>query len=129
MASGPFVKSFYAVRDGAGGTTKRCYVLRQPESATLSFRGSTNNQATAITLNNPNFFNIILPIPRSVRVRTAAARVVRVRWIAPPAGYVGNGEPLICVPRTDRFASWQVGDIGTYLGGSVELVAKYEFGI
>lgn len=129
MSSGSRIAVQYQMRAVGGNTGRRCLVLLQPETLTLRLNGLTNTPPSTVTTVGVNFYATYLPVAKSVSARTATARAVRLRWIVPPPGQVGNGQPLVCVPSVGTFDTYQVGQTGTYNGGQVECVSKHEFGI
>lgn len=114
MSSGPFQRTFYELNNG-----EIAAIRVQPETLALTL-GGTANAAPAGPASVPSS----AVVSRGRRSRGINARLVRIVFDTPPAGY--KADSVITLPwlQDTSFDNLEPNDTGTYLGSAVTLIGK-----
>lgn len=117
MSAGAFTDTFYTLDTGNGGGTARARV--QPETLAASINSAANAGATG-----PATLPVSASASNGIREYGIRMRQVTLRFTgALPDGYSGD-DVSIPVMLEATFASWAIGQTGTYLGSPVEVVGR-----
>jgi len=114
MSSGAFLRSFYELDNGDIAA-----IRVQPETVAMTIGGAANTAPAG-----PATVPSSAVVSRGRRSKGINARLVRVVFPTPPAGYLANSP--IALPWLDpgTFASLNPNDSVSYLGASGVLVGK-----
>jgi len=117
MSAGEFNREFYEMSSENGGYILSCRV--QPETLAAEINSVANAGAEG-----PADAPGSATISQGRRSAGVNMRYVTLAWTAtPPTGYSGDNVRVpVLTPAT--FASWSLGQTGTYLGAAVEVVGR-----
>jgi len=117
MSAGAFNREFYEMSTENGGFILSCRV--QPETLAAEINSVSNDGAEG-----PADAPGSATISQGRRTAGVNMRYVTLAWTAtPPTGYSGDNVRIpVLTPAT--FASWGLGETGTYLGAAVEVVGR-----
>lgn len=118
MSAGAFTVTKYECDSANGGYVLACKVQPETVSATVN---SVSNSAPVGAINAPGSATV----SQGKRSAGVNMRSVTLAWTGtPPAGYASNRTVRIPVLSPATYASWGIGETGTYLSTAVQVVGR-----
>lgn len=112
----------YQISSSDNSLVRNVLVRADTSANTLILASVTNSEPAALNANQT--FNIVLQGRGGAKSKISYARTVTVVMTAAAAPLTVGSRAIIPVFRRDRFASYSVGQTGTYLGGACQCIGK-----